>query len=158
MFLLYKIALPSFLIHFNQWLRKRSNKRKKRKKSHKGRGFFSDNAYNTYVYDHLKYRRKRQGGGFLNRYDFAYAGRDTVNKASKQLNVLAPKLLDQLTAGLDKVSANRVNQFKQMAPGLIKGAFEELYKTPFRLLENAGKKKYESIKKKLSNKLKRLKI
>ena len=26
---------------------------------------------------------KRQRGGFLNRYDFAYAGRDTVNQAAK---------------------------------------------------------------------------
>ena len=138
--------------------KKKKQQKKKRKKSHKGRGFFSDNAYNTYVYDHLKYRRKRQIGGFLNRYDFAYAGRDTVNQASKQLNALAPKLLDQLTAGLDKVSANRVNQLKQMVPGLIKGAVEELYKTRFRLLENAGKKKYDSIKTKLSSKLKRLKI
>ena len=138
--------------------KKKKQQKKKRKKSHKGRGFFSDNAYSTYVYDHLKYRRKRQRGGFFNRYDFAYPGRDTVNQASKQLNVLAPKLLDQLTAGLDKVSANRVYQLKQMAPRLIKGAVEELYKTPFRLLENAGEKKYDSIKKKLSNKLKRLKI
>ena len=27
--------------------------------------------------------RKRQRGGFLNRYDFAYADRDTVNQAAK---------------------------------------------------------------------------
>ena len=110
------------------------------KKSHKGHGFFSGNAYNTYLYDHLKRGRKKQEGSLLSRYDFAYAGRDTVNQASKQLNVLAPKLLDQLKAGLDKVSANRINQLKQMAPGLIKGAAEELYKTPFRLLENIGKR------------------
>ena len=138
--------------------KKKKQQKKKRKKSHKGRGFFSNNAYNTYVYDHLKYRRKRQRGGFLNRYDFADAGRDTINQASKQLNVLVPKLLDQLTTGLNEVSANRVNQLKQMAPGLIKGAVEELYKTPFRLLEKTGKKKYDSIKKNVSNKLKRLKI
>ena len=111
--------------------KKKKQQKKKRKKSRKGRGFFSDNAYNTYVYDHLKYRRKRQRGGFLNRYDFAYAGRDTVNQASKQLNVLAPKLLDQLTAGLDKVSANRVNQLKQRAPGLIKGAVKNYIKHLF---------------------------
>ena len=138
--------------------KKKKQQKKKRKKSHKGRGFFSNNAYNTYVYDHLKYRRKRQRGGFLNRYDFADAGRNTINQASKQLNTLAPKLLEQLTTGLNEVSADRVNQLKQMAPGLIKGAVEELYKTPFRLLEKAGKKKYDSIKKNLSNKLKRLKI
>ena len=28
-------------------------------------------------------RRIRQLGGFLNHYDFAYAGRDTVNQAAK---------------------------------------------------------------------------
>ena len=28
-------------------------------------------------------KRKRQAGGFSNRYDFAYAGRDTVNQVAK---------------------------------------------------------------------------
>ena len=28
-------------------------------------------------------RKRRQLGGFLNRYDFTYAGRDTVNQAAK---------------------------------------------------------------------------
>ena len=74
------------------------------------------------------------------------------------MNALAPKLLEQLTTGLDKVSQKRVKQLEQMAPGLIKGAVEELYKTPFCLLEKAGKKKYDSIKKNVSNKLKRLKV
>ena len=33
-----------------------------------------------------KRRKKRQRGGFLNQYDFAYAGRDTVvNQAMKGL-------------------------------------------------------------------------
>ena len=139
--------------------KKKKQQKRKRKKSHKGHGVFSNNAYNNFVYDHFKYgRNKRQRRGFLNRYDFAYAGKDTVNQASKQLNALGPKLVEQLTTGLDKVSANRVKQLEQMAPGLIKGAVEELYKTPFRLLEKAGKKKYDSIKKNVSNKLKRLKI
>ena len=137
--------------------KKKKQQKKKRKKSHKDRGFFTNNAYNSYVFDHPKYRRKRQRG-FLNRYDFAYAGRDTVNQASKQLNALAPKLLEQLTTGLDKVSEKRVKQLEQIAPGLIKGAIEELYKAPFHLLKKAGEKKYDSIKKNVSNKLKRLKI
>ena len=138
--------------------KKKKQQKKKRKKSHKGRGFFSNNAYNSYVFDHPKYRRKRQRGGFLNRYDFAYAGRDTVNQASKQLNALAPKLLEQFTTGLDKVSEKRVKQLEQIAPGLIQGAIEELYKALFHLLKKAGEKKYDSIKKNVSNKLKRLKI
>ena len=29
------------------------------------------------------YRKKQQTGGFLNRYDFAYAGRDIVNQLGK---------------------------------------------------------------------------
>ena len=38
---------------------------------------------------HQKYRKRTQSGGFLNRYDFAYAGRDTVNQAGKT----APSLI-----------------------------------------------------------------
>ena len=30
-----------------------------------------------------KYQKRTQKGGFLNRYDFAYAGRDTVNQIGK---------------------------------------------------------------------------
>ena len=37
-------------------------------------------------------RRKRRGG-FLNRHDFAYAGQDTVNQATKGLDMLAPKVI-----------------------------------------------------------------
>ena len=56
--------------------------------------------------------------------------------------------MNRATAGLDKISANRVNQLKQIAPGLIKGAVEELYKTPIRLLEDVGKKKFKLLQKK----------
>ena len=46
-------------------------------------------------YLHRKQRRgrRKQRGGFLNRYDFAYARRDTVNQAMKGLDTLAPKLI-----------------------------------------------------------------
>ena len=138
---------------------KKKKQRKKRKKyAHKGRGYFSDNDYNNYFYDYFRHGRKRQRGGFLNWYDFAYAGRDIINQASKHLDKLAPKLVDQLmnkaTTGLDKISSKRVKQIKQIAPGLIKGAVEELYKTPFRLLRNIGRKKHKTLKKKVFNKLK----
>ena len=42
-------------------------------------------------------RKKKQRGGFLNRYDFAYAGRDTVNQAVK----VAP--------GVMKNAGNKIN-------------------------------------------------
>ena len=82
---------------------------------------------------------------------FAYAGRNTVNQAAKHLDTLAPKLVNQLmskaTTGLDNITAKRVEQNKQIAPGLIRGAVEELCKTPFRLLGNLGRKKYKALKK-----------
>ena len=37
-------------------------------------------------------RRKRQCGGFINRYDFAYVGRDTVNQAAKVPHLVLLKL------------------------------------------------------------------
>ena len=147
---------------------KKKKQRKKSKKmyTHKGRGYFSDNAYHDFLYDNFRHGRRRQEGGFLNRYDFAYAGRNTVNQAAKHLDTLAPKLVNQLmnkaTTGLDNITAKRVEQIsretgrmlKQIVPDLIRGAIEELYKTPFRLLGKLGCKKYNTLKKKVFNKLK----
>ena len=107
--------------------RRRFKKKTKKKSKLKGYGYFSNNRYNTY-----NYRKKKQRGGFLNRYDFAYAGRDTVSQAGKEL--------------------------ERIGPALIRMTVEELYQTPFRLLETAGKKKYNLIKKNVSNDLKKLKL
>ena len=70
--------------------------------------------------------------------------------------------MDRATTGLDKVIAKRVEQLsretgqtlKKIAPRLIRGAIEELYKTPFCLLGNLGRKKYKELKKNVFNKLK----
>ena len=75
----------------------------------------------------------------------------------------APVLLSRASQELDKVAAKRIDQIAQrtgetlqkVAPDIIKGAIEELYKTPFRLLGNFGRKKYKELK---SNVFKRLKI
>ena len=107
--------------------RRRFKKKKKKKSKLKRYGYFSNNRYNTY-----NYRKKKQRGGFLNRYNFAYASRDTVSQAGKEL--------------------------ERIGPGLIKKAVEELYQTPFRLLETIGKKKHNLIKKNVSNELKKLKL
>ena len=142
-----------------------AKKKKQRKKSlkkytHKGRGYFSDNAYHDFLYSNFRHGRRRQRGGFFNRYDFAYAGRNTVNQAAKHLDTLAPKLVNQLmnkaTTGLDNITAKPVEQssretgrtLKQIAPDLIRGAIEE------RLLGKLGRKKYNALKKKVFNKLK----
>ena len=104
----------------------------------------------------LKKKRteKSQVGGFLNRYDFAYAGRDTVNQVGK----IAPKIINQATGEINKIAQQRIDQIiirsggaeiERVVPKIIKGAIEEVYKTPFRLLGNFGKEQFQKIKRKL---------
>ena len=99
-------------------------------------------------------KRKRsplQTGGFLNRYDFAYAGRDVVNQVGK----VAPKMITQATGEINNIAQERIDscsggaEIERVAPKIIKGAIEEVYKTPFRLLGNLGKKQFQKIKRKL---------
>ena len=40
-------------------------------------------------------------------------------------------------------------EIERVALKIIEGAIEEVYKTPFRLLENLGKKHFQKIKRKL---------
>ena len=51
-------------------------------------------------------KRKRETVGFLNRYDFAYAGRDTVNQVSK----VAPGVIKAATNGINNIAQERINQ------------------------------------------------
>ena len=102
--------------------------------------------------NYFQKKKSRQTGGFLNRYDFVYAGRDTVNQVGK----LAPKIITKATADINKIAKERIDQIvrsggaeiERVAPKIIKGAIEEVYKTPFRLLGNFGKKqkKYSVLK------------
>ena len=100
-----------------------------------------------------KQTSRRQVGGFLNRYDLAYAGRDTVNQVGK----IAPKIISQATGGINKIAQQRIDQairsgcaeIERVAPKIIRGAIEEVYRTPFRLLGNADKKQFQKIKRKL---------
>ena len=95
----------------------------------------------------------RQTRGFLNRYNFAHPGRDVVNQAGK----VTPKLINQATGEINKIAQQRIDQVirsggaetERVAPKIIKGAIEEVYKTPFRLLGNLGKKQFQKIKRKL---------
>ena len=51
-------------------------------------------------------KNKRQYRGFLNRYDFAYAGRDMVNQAAK----VAPEIIKAATNDVNKIAEQRINQ------------------------------------------------
>ena len=54
--------------------------------------------------------RRRQRGGFLNRYDFACAGRDTVNTAMKNAERIAPELMKQFSNQVNQVVQQRIQQ------------------------------------------------
>ena len=46
-----------------------------------------------------KYRKRTQRGGFLNRHDFIYAGKDTVNQVGK----IAPGIIKNTTKEIKDV-------------------------------------------------------
>ena len=111
--------------------------------------------------DEKKRKRPRQKGGFLNRYDFAYAGGYVVNQAFKNLDKTTPPLIQNLKGELNDVLQQRIHQvitevsaqLKEVGPQLLKGAIEDAYKTPLRLLGNFGKTKLAKAKQQLKRKL-----
>lgn len=86
---------------------------------------------------------KKQRGSFLNRYAFAFAGRDTVNQVTK----VAPEVIKAATNDINKVAEQRINQItskevpemERVLPKILRGAIEDVYQTPFRLLGKFGK-------------------
>ena len=55
---------------------------------------------------HTNRKRKRQLGGFLNRYGFVYSGRDTVNQVAK----VAPGVITAATNDINEIAKDRINQ------------------------------------------------
>ena len=87
-----------------------------------------------------------QTGSFLSRYDFAYAGRDTVNQVGK----IAPDIINEVSGGINKIAQERIDQaIRSRGAEIERVAIEDVYKTPFRLLGNLGKKQFQKIKRKL---------
>ena len=88
-------------------------------------------------------KQKRQTGAFLNRYDFAYAGRDTINQAAK----VAPGVIKNARNEINNIAKQRIDQIisqdgkkiERVLPKVLRGPIEGVYQTPFRLLGNFGK-------------------
>ena len=84
-----------------------------------------------------KYRKRTQSGGFLNKYNFAYAARDTVNQVGK----IAPGLIKNAISEINNISQQRINQIisqrgkeiEKVLPNISREAIEDVYQTPFRL-------------------------
>ena len=101
----------------------------------------------------VRYKRKRQLGGFLNRYYFAYTGRDVVNQEGK----VTPGIIKGATGNINKIVKQRINQIisqgkkeiDRILPNVLRGAIEDVYQTPFRLLRNFGKSQFNKPKQKI---------
>ena len=91
--------------------------------------------------------------GFLNRYDFAYAGRDVVNQAAK----VALSLIKATTYDINNIAQQRIDQvisqggkeIECLLPKILRGAIEDVYQTPFRLLGNFRKQQLNKLKRKI---------
>ena len=79
----------------------------------------------------------------MNRYDFAYAGRDTVNQIAK----ITPGEIKAATNEINNIAQERINQIilqggkevESVLPAILREAIEDVYQTLFRLLRNFGK-------------------
>ena len=89
-----------------------------------------------------KYQKRTQRGGFLNRYDFAYACRDTVNQVGKT----APGIIKNASKEINNMAQQRINQIisqggkevERVLPKILRGAIEDVYQTPFSCSEILG--------------------
>ena len=68
-----------------------------------------------------KYQKRTQKCGFLNRYDFAYAGRDTVNQVGK----IAPDLIRNASSKLSNIVQQRINQIISQGEKEVEGYFQK---------------------------------
>lgn len=100
-----------------------------------------------------KIYQKRQRGGFLNRYDFAYASRDTVN----QLRKISPSIMKSACSENNNIAQKKINQIirqggkevELLIPNILRGAIKDIFQTPFRLLGNFGKQQLQKFKNKM---------
>ena len=98
-------------------------------------------------------KQNRQLRGSLNRYGFAYARRDKVNEVAK----VTSDVIKAARSDINNIAEKRTNQIiskegKEIEHVLSKiqcGATEDVYQTPFRLLGEFGKKKFNSFKTKI---------
>ena len=63
-----------------------------------------------YLNKKQRHGRRKQCGRFLSRYNFAYAGRDTVNQAVKDLDLLAAKVIGKALKEIYKIAEARIRQ------------------------------------------------
>ena len=82
-----------------------------------------------------------------------YADRDVVNQAAK----VGPGVIKEAANDIDLMVKNRLNhaiisggaEIERVLLKILRGAIEDVYKTPFRLFGKFGNKQFNKIKKKI---------
>ena len=100
-------------------------------------------------------KTKKADRVFLNCYDFAHAGRNTVNQAAK----VAPCIIKGATNDINNIAKQRIDQIisqggkeiERILPKVLREAIEDVYQTPFRLIRNFGKQQLNKLKRKIFN-------
>ena len=91
----------------------------------------------------------------MNCYEFAYAGRDTVDQAPKvALGIIKSATNDIINIAkqrIDQIISQGGKEIEHVLPKVLRGAIEDVYQTPFRLLRNFGKQQLNKLKTKLLN-------
>ena len=75
--------------------------------------------------------KKRQRSDFLNRYDFAHASRDTVNRVGK----IALEIIKNASSEIINIAWQRINQvishgvkeIQRILPNILCGAIDNVY-------------------------------
>ena len=78
-----------------------------------------------------------------------------VNQAAK----VAPGVVEAATNDINAIATDSISQvisqggkeMERVLPKILRGAIEDVYQTPFRLLGNFGKQQFNKIKRKISN-------
>ena len=79
--------------------------------------------------------------------------RQTVNQAAK----VAPSIIKAATNEIINIAKGRIDQnnlqdgreIERVLPKILRGAIEDVYQTPFRMLENFGKEQFNKLKNKI---------
>ena len=98
-------------------------------------------------------QKRTQSDGFLNRHEFAYAGRDTVN----QLGKVAPRTIKSAISEINNIAQQRINQIinqggkevKRVLPKILRGAIEVVYQTSFFLIGKFSRQQLQKLKSKI---------
>ena len=107
----------------------------------------------------IRQKKAKQKWVWLNRYDFAYAEKDTVSIGLSKLKRIASELIQNARNQVDKVAKKwKIQAIKQeekkverVAPIIIRKVIKELYQVSFCLLGNFGWWKCNSTMRILKN-------